>query len=164
MFERLLSVYSERFVEHRGVLPTTQFARRKGMDTSDVLLGVSHTVQSVLERGQEARIIQIDLKSNWEILVTWGHHYMQQHSQLFVCYRASIHGMAYQVTYAAHHRSVLSRISYDSCISLLNSFQIYIVSMIIKLLSSSTCNIANWQYAMLINISGINYYNCLHQI
>ena len=50
----------------------------------------------------------------------------------------SIRGMAYQVTYAAHHHSVLSRINYDSCICLSHSFQIYIVSMIIKLLSSST--------------------------
>ena len=46
-------------------------------------------------------------------------------------------GMACQVTSAAHHRSVLSRINYDSCICLSHSFIIYVVSMIIKLLSSS---------------------------
>ena len=64
---------------------------------------------------------------------------MQQHilNSLFTI-GPSIRGMAYQMTWAAHHRSVLSRISYDSCISLLHSFQIYVVSMIIKLLSSST--------------------------
>ena len=50
----------------------------------------------------------------------------------------SIRGMAYQVTCAAHHRSVLSIISYDSCICLSHTFLIYVVSMIIKLLSSST--------------------------
>ena len=50
----------------------------------------------------------------------------------------SIRGMAYQVTCAAHHHLVLSRITYDSCICFSHSFQIYIVSMIIKLLSSST--------------------------
>ena len=38
-----------------------------------------------------------------------------------------IRDMAYQVISAGHHRSVLSRINYDSCISLLHSFQIYIV-------------------------------------
>ena len=47
-------------------------------------------------------------------------------------------GMAYQVTCEARHHSVLSRINYDSCICLSRSFLIYIVSMIIKLLSSST--------------------------
>ena len=64
---------------------------------------------------------------------------MQQHihNSLFAI-EPSIRGMAYQVTCAAHHRSVLSRISYDSCICLLHSFQIYIVSFIINLLSSST--------------------------
>ena len=50
----------------------------------------------------------------------------------------SIRGMAYQVTCAAHNHSVLSRINYDSRICLSHSFQIYVVSMIIKLLSSST--------------------------
>ena len=64
---------------------------------------------------------------------------MQQHIlNSWFAIEPSIHGMAYQVTCAAHHRSVLSRISYDSCISLLHSFQIYIVGMIIKLLSSGT--------------------------
>ena len=51
---------------------------------------------------------------------------------------SSIRGMAYQVTCAAHHHSVLSRINYDSCICLSHSFQIYVVSIIIKLLFSST--------------------------
>ena len=40
------------------MLPTTQFAYRKGMGTCDALLRVSHTLQ--LESGQEARIAQID--------------------------------------------------------------------------------------------------------
>ena len=39
------------------VLKTTQVAYRKG----DVLLYVSHTLQSSLETGDEARIVQIDL-------------------------------------------------------------------------------------------------------
>ena len=78
----------------------------------------------------------LGIKSNLEILVTWAGIplYATTHSQLFVRYiEPPIRGMAYQVTCAA----VLSRISYDSCICLLHSFQIYIVSMIIELLSSS---------------------------
>ena len=45
MFERF-----ERFMECSGVLPTTQFAYRKGLGTCDALLCVSHTLQSALER------------------------------------------------------------------------------------------------------------------
>ena len=41
------------------MLPTTQFAYRKGLGSCDELLCVSHTVQSALEMGQEARIVQI---------------------------------------------------------------------------------------------------------
>ena len=63
---------------------------------------------------------------------------MQQHIlNSFYAIEPPIRRMAYLVT-CADHCSVLSRISYDSCISLLHSFQIYTVSMIIKLLSSST--------------------------
>ena len=47
-------------MEHCGVLSTTQFAYRKGLGACDELLCVSHTVQSALESGQEARIVQID--------------------------------------------------------------------------------------------------------
>ena len=42
------------------VLPTTQFAYRKGLGACDALLSMSHAQQSALESGQEARIVQID--------------------------------------------------------------------------------------------------------
>ena len=75
---------------------------------------------------------------------------------------SSIRGMTYQVACAAHHHSVLSRINYDRCIWLSHSFQMYIVSMIIKLLSSGTE--VTMQYSKLVrcnvsNIFVINYYN-----
>ena len=47
-------------MECSGVLPTTQFAYRKGLGACDALLFMSHTLQSALEKGQEARILQID--------------------------------------------------------------------------------------------------------
>ena len=47
-------------MESSGVLPTTKFAYRKGLGTCDTLLCVSHTLQSALESGQEARIVQFD--------------------------------------------------------------------------------------------------------
>ena len=51
VFERFLSVRLGRFMERNGVLPTTQFAYRKGLGTCDALLYVSHTVQIGVTRG-----------------------------------------------------------------------------------------------------------------
>ena len=45
------------------MIPTTQFAYRKGLGTCDALLCVAHSLQSALEMGQEARIVQIDLSA-----------------------------------------------------------------------------------------------------
>ena len=59
VFERLVSVRLVRFMELSGVLPTTQFAYRKGLGTCDALLCVSNTLQSALESGQEARVVQL---------------------------------------------------------------------------------------------------------
>ena len=53
-------------MESSGVLPTTQFAYRKGLGTSDALLCVSHTLQSALESGQEVRIVQIDFSAAFD--------------------------------------------------------------------------------------------------
>ena len=55
MFERLVSVHLERFMERNRVLSTTQFAYRKGLGTCDALLCVSHTLQCALESGEEDR-------------------------------------------------------------------------------------------------------------
>ena len=66
MFERLVSVRLGRFMEHCGVLPTTQFAYRKGLGACETLLCVSHTLQSALESGQEARIVQIDFSGTFD--------------------------------------------------------------------------------------------------
>ena len=56
VFQRLESVHIRRFMESRVV----RFADHKGIGTSDALLCMSHTLQSALECGLEARIVQID--------------------------------------------------------------------------------------------------------
>ena len=66
VFERLVSVRFGRFMERSGVLPITQFAYWKGLGTCDALLYVSHTLQSELESGQEARIVQIDFSAAFD--------------------------------------------------------------------------------------------------
>ena len=52
-----MSVRLGRFMER--VLTTTQFAYLKGLGTCDSIFCLSHTLQSALESGQEARIVQI---------------------------------------------------------------------------------------------------------
>ena len=61
-----MSVRLGRFIEGRGVLPTTQFAYRRGFGTCDALLCVAHTLQNVSEMGQEARIVQIDFSAAFD--------------------------------------------------------------------------------------------------
>ena len=58
-------------MERSGLLPTTQFAYRKSLGTCDALLRVSHTLESALERGQEARIVQIYFGAAFD---TVNHH------------------------------------------------------------------------------------------
>ena len=53
-------------MECNGVLPTTQFAYRKGLGTCDALLYVSHTMHSALESVQGARIEQIDFSAAFD--------------------------------------------------------------------------------------------------
>ena len=65
-FEPLVCARLGRFMERSGVLPTTQFTYRKGLGTCDSLLCVFHTLQSALESGLEARILQIDFSAAFD--------------------------------------------------------------------------------------------------
>ena len=70
VFEGLVVIRLGRLMEHCGVLPTTQFAYRKGFGTCDALFCASHTLQSELESGQEARNVQIDFSAAFD----WVNH------------------------------------------------------------------------------------------
>ena len=56
------------------MLPTTQFAYQKGLGTCDALLCMSHTLQSALDSGQEARIVQIDFSAAFDRVNLHGIH------------------------------------------------------------------------------------------
>ena len=58
VIKHLVSFLLGRIMERSGVLPTTQFAYRKGLGTCDVLLCMSHTLQSALKSGQEATTVK----------------------------------------------------------------------------------------------------------
>ena len=53
LYERLVSIRLGCFMECRGVLPTSQFAYRKGLGTCDALLWVAHTLQSASRWGRK---------------------------------------------------------------------------------------------------------------
>ena len=72
VFERRVFVRLGRFIEGSGVLPTTQFAYRKGLGTCDAFLCVFHKQQCALESGQEARIVLIDFSSAFDRVIHKG--------------------------------------------------------------------------------------------
>ena len=73
--ERLLLVRLGRFTESSGVLPTTQFAYRKGLGKCVALLCVSHTLQNSLESEQKAKIMQIDFSTDFDMVNHQGFLY-----------------------------------------------------------------------------------------
>ena len=58
-----MSVRLGQIMKRSGVLPTIQFSYRKGLDICNALLCVSNTLQSALESGQEARIVDLDFSA-----------------------------------------------------------------------------------------------------
>ena len=66
-FERQVAVHIGRFMEHCGVLPTTEFAYRKGLGTRDAFLYGSYTAECIGER-QEARIEHFDFSAAFDRL------------------------------------------------------------------------------------------------
>ena len=66
VFERLVSVRLERFMDCNGVLPNNPVCLSEGLGTCDTFLCVSHTLQSALGSGQKARIVQIDFSAAFD--------------------------------------------------------------------------------------------------
>ena len=63
VFEHLISTRLSRFLERSCLLSSNQFAYRKNLGTTDVLLTISHKIQS-------ARIVQLDLSAAFD----WVNH------------------------------------------------------------------------------------------
>ena len=49
-----------------GILPDSQYGFRKGLGTTDALLHASHVLQSALDHGHEAKIVQIDFSAAFD--------------------------------------------------------------------------------------------------
>ena len=77
-------------MECNGVLPTSQFAYRKGQGTCDAPFCMSHTLQSALESGQEARIVKIGFSVTFDRV---NHHGILFYLSYFLCFPvASVSG------------------------------------------------------------------------
>ena len=76
VFDRLVSVRLGQYMERNDALPKTKCAYRKGLGTCVALLRVSYTLQSALESGQEARIVQIDFSKAFDRVNHQGFLYM----------------------------------------------------------------------------------------
>ena len=66
VFEHLLSVHLRLFMECSGVLPTTQFAHRKGLGTAMHFCACHIHHKVALDSGQEAMIVQIDFSAAFD--------------------------------------------------------------------------------------------------
>ena len=133
LFATAQQPHSRDIFINQKILPLDKLINQPESILAYKVINGTYLLNDFLNHGDVRHQIQL------RILVTWRYHCIQQHNlNCLFAIEPSIRGMAYQVTYAAHHHSVLSRINYDSCICLSHSFQIYVVSMIIKLLSSST--------------------------
>ena len=83
-------------MERSGVLQTTLFAYRKG--TCDALWCVSHRLQSVLESGQEARVVEIDFSAAYD----WVNHQIILYKLFSVGIGGSVLSMLYYIEIASY--------------------------------------------------------------
>ena len=66
VYEKLVASRLSRYLESSGVLPDSQYGFRKGLGTTDALLHASHVLQSALDHGHEAKIVQIDFSAAFD--------------------------------------------------------------------------------------------------
>jgi hypothetical protein len=66
VFECLIAIRFSSYLEKEHLLSSCQFAYGKGLGTCDALLTVSHHLQVALDRGQEARLVQLDFSSAFD--------------------------------------------------------------------------------------------------
>ena len=66
VFERLLAVHLQRYLESGGFFPTCQFTYPKGLGTCDALLSISQFGQEALEVGGDCCLVQIDFSAAFD--------------------------------------------------------------------------------------------------
>ena len=66
LFQRLLAVCLQRYLESGGFFPTCQFAYCKGLGNCDALLSISQFGQEALEDGGECCLVHIDFSAPFD--------------------------------------------------------------------------------------------------
>lgn len=66
IFERLLAKRLMVYAEKNDLLPSLQFAYRKGLSTCDAVLIISNRVQKALDTGSEARMVGLDFSAAFD--------------------------------------------------------------------------------------------------
>ena len=124
---------------NQNILPVDKLINKEEGILAYKVINGTYLLKDFLNHGDVGH--QTQLRNGGDLRL-YIYHYMQKLNlnSLFAI-EPSKRGMANQVTSAAHHHSVLSRINYDSCICLFHSFPIYVVSMMIKLLSGTRGNL-----------------------
>ena len=65
-YEKLVASGLSSYLEISGILPDSQYGFRKGLGTTDTLLHASHVLQSALDHGHEAKIVQINFSAAFD--------------------------------------------------------------------------------------------------
>ena len=73
VYEKLVSHKRSSFCEKYGLLPTAQFAYRKGLGCTDALLTISHHLQKSLDAVMESYIVQLDFSAAVDRVSHSGH-------------------------------------------------------------------------------------------
>ena len=117
LFATAQQPHSRDIFINQKILPLDKLInRQEGILAYKVINGI-YLLNDFLNHGNVGH--QIQLRNSGDLRIPL---YTATQFLLFVRYRAFIRGMAYQVTWAAHHRSVLSRINDNSCVCLSHSF------------------------------------------
>ena len=66
VYEKLVASRLSRYLERAGILSDSQYGFRKGLGTTDALLHASHVLQSALDHGHEAKVVQIDFSAAFD--------------------------------------------------------------------------------------------------
>ena len=66
VYEKLVASRLSRYLGSAGILPDSQYGFRKGLGTTDALLHASHVLQSALDHGHEAKIVQINFNAAFD--------------------------------------------------------------------------------------------------
>lgn len=66
VFEKVIAFKLTSHMIREGLFPDCQFAYRSGRGTCDLLVTLDHVIQSSLDRGAEARVVQIDFSAAFD--------------------------------------------------------------------------------------------------